>query len=121
MNECLILWQNWNMKSHRLGIPIKTRHNEVAPNQFECAPVYEETNISVDHNQLLMHLMEKVARKHDFQVLLHEKPYKGVNGSGKHNNWSIATDTGMNILSPGKTRQIKFPVFNLYGECIESC
>ncbi len=90
-------------EAHRLGIPIRTRHNEVAPNQFECAPVYEETNISIDHNQLLMHLMEKVARKHDFQVLLHEKPYKGVNGSGKHNNWSIATDTGINLLSPGKT------------------
>jgi len=93
---------------HRLGIPIKTRHNEVAPNQFECAPVYEETNISVDHNQLMMHLMEKVARKHDFQVLLHEKPYKGVNGSGKHNNWSIATDTGINLLSPGKTAASNF-------------
>lgn len=90
-------------ESHRLGIPVKTRHNEVAPNQFECAPVFEETNISVDHNQLIMHLMEKVARRHDFQVLLHEKPYKGVNGSGKHNNWSIATDTGVNILAPGKT------------------
>ena len=95
-------------ESHRLGIPIKTRHNEVAPNQFECAPVYEETNISVDHNQLLMHLMEKVARKHDFQVLLHEKPYKGINGSGKHNNWSIATDTGINLLSPGKTPDANF-------------
>lgn len=95
-------------ESHRLGIPIKTRHNEVAPNQFECAPVYEETNISVDHNQLLMHLMEKIARKHDFQVLLHEKPYKGVNGSGKHNNWSIATDTGVNLLSPGRTAVSNF-------------
>lgn len=95
-------------ESHRLGIPIKTRHNEVAPNQFECAPVYEETNISVDHNQLLMHLMEKVARRHHFQVLLHEKPYKGVNGSGKHNNWSIATDTGINLLSPGKTAASNF-------------
>jgi len=95
-------------ESHRLGIPVKTRHNEVAPNQFECAPVYEETNISVDHNQLLMHLMEKVARRHDFQVLLHEKPYKGVNGSGKHNNWSLATDTGVNLLSPGKTAASNF-------------
>jgi len=99
---------DFEYESHRLGIPIKTRHNEVAPNQFECAPVYEETNISVDHNQLLMHLMEKVARKHDFQVLLHEKPYKGVNGSGKHNNWSIATDTGVNLLSPGKTAASNF-------------
>lgn len=95
-------------ESHRLGIPIKTRHNEVAPNQFECAPVYEETNISVDHNQLLMHLMEKIARKHNYQVLLHEKPYKGINGSGKHNNWSIATDTGVNILAPGKTADSNF-------------
>ena len=95
-------------ESHRLGIPIKTRHNEVAPNQFECAPVYEETNISVDHNQLLMHLMEKIARRHDFQVLLHEKPFKGVNGSGKHNNWSIATNTGVNLLAPGKTSAENF-------------
>ena len=100
--------QDMEYEAHRLGIPVKTRHNEVAPNQFECAPVYEETNISVDHNQLLMHLMEKVARRHDFQVLLHEKPYKGVNGSGKHNNWSIATDTGVNILSPGKTHTSNF-------------
>jgi glutamine synthetase len=95
-------------ESHRLGIPVKTRHNEVAPNQFELAPVFEEANISVDHNQLMMHLMEKIARKHDFQVLLHEKPYKGVNGSGKHNNWSIATDTGINLLSPGKTPASNF-------------
>lgn len=95
-------------EAHRLGIPVKTRHNEVAPNQFELAPVYEEANLSVDHNQLMMHLMEKIARKHDFQVLLHEKPFKGVNGSGKHNNWSIATDTGINLLSPGKTPAANF-------------
>ena len=95
-------------EAHRLGIPVKTRHNEVAPNQFELAPVYEEANISVDHNQLMMHLMEKIARRHDFQVLLHEKPYKGVNGSGKHNNWSIATDTGVNLLSPGRTTSSNF-------------
>lgn len=87
---------------HRLGIPIKTRHNEVAPNQFECAPVFEEANLAVDHNQLLMSTMKKVARRHKFRVLLHEKPYKGVNGSGKHNNWSLMTDTGINLLSPGK-------------------
>jgi glutamine synthetase len=99
---------DFEYEAHRLGIPVKTRHNEVAPNQFECAPVFEETNISVDHNQLLMHLMEKIARKHDFQVLFHEKPYKGVNGSGKHNNWSIATDTGVNLLSPGKTALSNF-------------
>ncbi|MAC95955.1 MAG: glutamine synthetase type III [Flavobacteriales bacterium] len=86
----------------KLGIPVKTRHNEVAPNQFECAPVYEETNLAVDHNQLLMDIMDKVARKHNMRVLLHEKPYANVNGSGKHNNWSLATDTGVNLLSPGK-------------------
>jgi glutamine synthetase len=86
-----------------LGIPVKTRHNEVAPNQFELAPIFEETNLAVDHNCLLMDVMEKVAERHDFKVLLHEKPFKGVNGSGKHNNWSLATDTGVNLLSPSKT------------------
>jgi glutamine synthetase len=86
-----------------LGIPVKTRHNEVAPNQFELAPIFEETNLAVDHNCLLMDVMEKVAERHDFKVLFHEKPFKGVNGSGKHNNWSLATDTGVNLLSPSKT------------------
>ncbi|WP_281323568.1 glutamine synthetase III [Flavobacterium aestivum] len=86
-----------------LGIPVKTRHNEVAPNQFELAPIFEETNLAVDHNCLLMDVMEKVAERHNFKVLFHEKPFKGVNGSGKHNNWSLATDTGVNLLSPSKT------------------
>jgi glutamine synthetase len=86
-----------------LGIPVKTRHNEVAPNQFELAPIFEETNLAVDHNCLLMDVMEKVAERHDLKVLFHEKPFKGVNGSGKHNNWSLATDTGVNLLSPSKT------------------
>ena len=86
-----------------LGIPVKTRHNEVAPNQFELAPIFEETNLAVDHNCLLMDVMQKVAERHDLKVLLHEKPFKGVNGSGKHNNWSLATDTGVNLLSPSKT------------------
>jgi len=86
-----------------LGIPVKTRHNEVAPNQFELAPIFEETNLAVDHNCLLMDVMQKVAERHDFKVLFHEKPFKGVNGSGKHNNWSLATDTGVNLLSPSKT------------------
>lgn len=86
----------------KLGIPVKTRHNEVAPNQFECAPVFEEANLAVDHNQLLMDLMAKIARNHKFRVLLHEKPFKGVNGSGKHNNWSMLTNTKVNLLSPGK-------------------
>ncbi|MEW7280680.1 glutamine synthetase III [Aquimarina sp. 2201CG1-2-11] len=86
-----------------LGIPVKTRHNEVAPNQFELAPIYEETNLAVDHNSLLMDVMEKVGARHKFKVLLHEKPFAGVNGSGKHNNWSLGTNTGVNLLSPGKT------------------
>ena len=86
-----------------LGIPVKTRHNEVAPNQFELAPIYEESNLAVDHNSLLMDLMGKVAARHQFKVLLHEKPFAGVNGSGKHNNWSLSTDTGVNLLAPGKT------------------
>ncbi|MCD7968936.1 MAG: glutamine synthetase III [Alistipes sp.] len=86
-----------------LGIPVKTRHNEVAPNQFELAPVYEEANLANDHNVLLMSTIRKVARRHCFRVLLHEKPFKGINGSGKHNNWSLGTDTGVNLLSPGKT------------------
>ena len=87
----------------KLGIPVKTRHNEVAPNQFELAPVYEEANLANDHNQLLMTIMDKIARRHQFRVLLHEKPFKGINGSGKHNNWSLGTDTGVNLLGPGKT------------------
>ncbi len=88
---------------HILGIPIRTRHNEVAPCQFECAPMFEECNVAVDHNQLLMDVMEKVGKKHKLKVLLHEKPFAGVNGSGKHNNWSMGTDTGKNLLAPGKT------------------
>ena len=86
-----------------LGIPVKTRHNEVAPNQFEIAPLFEEANLAVDHNSLLMDVMEKVAERHNFKVLFHEKPFAGINGSGKHNNWSLATDTGVNLLAPGKT------------------
>ena len=88
-----------------LGIPVKTRHNEVAPNQFELAPIFEECNLAVDHNMLIMSLMRKVARAHGFRVLLHEKPFKGVNGSGKHNNWSLGTDTGVLLMAPGKTEE----------------
>jgi glutamine synthetase len=95
--------RDFEYESHLLGIPVRTRHNEVAPAQFECAPVFEETNLAVDHNLLLMDVMEKVAIRHNFRVLLHEKPYAGVNGSGKHNNWSLATTGGKNLLSPGKT------------------
>jgi glutamine synthetase len=85
----------------KLGIPLKTRHNEVAPGQYECAPMYEEASLAIDHNQLLMDLMDEVARRHGFKVLFHEKPFAGINGSGKHNNWSLITDTGVNLLSPG--------------------
>jgi len=101
----LAFMQEFEYEAHRLGIPVKTRHNEVAPNQFECAPVFEEVNLSIDHNQLMMHLLDQIARHHDFTVLLHEKPFSGVNGSGKHNNWSLATNTRENLLSPGKTRK----------------
>ena len=90
------------IECHKLGIPVKTRHNEVAPNQFELAPIFENANLANDHNQLVMDLMKRIARKHNFAVLLHEKPYNGVNGSGKHNNWSLCTDTGINLFAPGK-------------------
>jgi len=96
------------VESYKLGIPLKTRHNEVAPNQFECAPIYEETNLAVDHNQLLMALMKKIARKHNLRVIFHEKPFKGINGSGKHCNWSLSTNTGINLLAPGKNPKSNF-------------
>jgi glutamine synthetase len=95
--------QDMETEALQLGIPLKTRHNEVAPSQFECAPIYEEINLAIDHNQLLMDLMDRVAKRHHFKVLLHEKPYAGINGSGKHNNWSMITNTSRNLLSPGKT------------------
>ena len=90
------------IECHKLGIPVKTRHNEVAPNQFELAPIFENTNLANDHNQLVMDLMKRIANKHHFAVLFHEKPFSGVNGSGKHNNWSLSTDTGVNLFAPGK-------------------
>jgi len=101
------------IRALELGIPCKTRHNEVAPNQFEAAPIFEETNLAVDHNMLLMSLMKKVARRHGFRVLLHEKPFAGINGSGKHNNWSLSTDTGILLHGPGKTSMdnLRFVVF----------
>jgi glutamine synthetase len=101
--RALVYMRDLEQECMLLGIPVKTRHNEVAPNQFELAPIFEETNLAVDHNCLLMDVMEKVAERHSFKVLFHEKPFKGVNGSGKHNNWSLATDTGVNLLSPSKT------------------
>lgn len=95
--------QDFEQEAYKLGIPLRTRHNEVAPSQFECAPIFEEVNIAVDHNSLLMEVMNRVAKRHQLKVLMHEKPFAGVNGSGKHNNWSLATDTGVNLLAPGKT------------------
>ena len=96
------LMLEYEEEANRLGIPLRTRHNEVAPNQFECAPTFEDANLAVDHNQLLMDVMQRVAAKHNFRVLLHEKPFAGVNGSGKHNNWAMSTDTGVNLLAPGR-------------------
>jgi glutamine synthetase len=95
--------RDFENEAYKLGIPLRTRHNEVAPAQFECAPIFEEVSVAVDHNSLLMDVMERVARRHNLRVLLHEKPFAGINGSGKHNNWSMATDTGVNLLAPGKT------------------
>jgi len=104
---------DFETECYKLGIPLKTRHNEVAPSQYECAPNFEEVNLAIDHNQLLMDVMEKVAQRHGFKVLLHEKPFAGVNGSGKHNNWSLITNTGVNLLAPGKTPEnnIQFLAF----------
>ena len=112
-SRVLEFMKDFEWHAYRLGIPIKTRHNEVAPNQFECAPVFEEANIAVDHNTLLMTLMRRLAQKHKLRVLFHEKPFAGVNGSGKHCNWSLLTNTGVNLLAPGKTpkNNIQFLAF----------
>ena len=112
--------RDFEFESHLLGIPVRTRHNEVAPAQFECAPVFEETNLAVDHNLLLMDVMEKVAMRHNFRVLLHEKPYAGVNGSGKHNNWSLATNTGKNLLSPGKTPKTNLQFLSFFVNTVKA-
>jgi glutamine synthetase len=108
------------IEAFKLGIPLKTRHNEVAPSQFECAPVFEEINLAVDHNQLLMDLMDKVARRHHFKVLLHEKPYAGINGSGKHNNWSLVTNTGKNLLSPGNSPKTNLQFLTFFVNTIRA-
>jgi glutamine synthetase len=102
-NRAMSFMRDLEKECMLLGIPVKTRHNEVAPNQFELAPIYDEANLAVDHNSLLMDVMDKIAGRHNFKVLFHEKPFAGVNGSGKHNNWSLSTDTGINLLGPGKT------------------
>lgn len=112
--------QDFEQEAYKLGIPLRTRHNEVAPGQFECAPIFEEVNIAVDHNSLLMDIMNKVAKRHKLQVLLHEKPFAGVNGSGKHNNWSLATDTGVNLLSPGKTPRTNLMFLTFFVNIIKA-
>lgn len=112
--------RDFEYEAHLLGIPVRTRHNEVAPAQFECAPVFEETNLAVDHNLLLMDVMEKVAIRHNFRVLMHEKPYAGVNGSGKHNNWSLATNTGKNLLSPGKTPKTNLQFLTFFVNTVKA-
>src|ERR1700739_950342 len=112
--------RDYETECYKLGIPLKTRHNEVAPNQYEVAPIFEEVNIAVDHNQLLMDVMEKVSRRHQFRVLFHEKPFAGVNGSGKHNNWSMATDTGKNLLSPGKTPETNLQFLSFFVNVVKA-
>lgn len=112
--------REFEVESLKLGIPVTTRHNEVAPNQFECAPIFEECNLANDHNLLLMDLMEKIARKHDFRVLLHEKPFAGVNGSGKHNNWSLSTNTGVNLLAPGKNPKSNLQFLTFFVNTIKA-
>ncbi|GAB4092418.1 glutamine synthetase III family protein [Flaviaesturariibacter terrae] len=112
--------RDYEQESYKLGIPLRTRHNEVAPAQFECAPIFEEVNIAVDHNTLLMDVMTRVATRHGLRVLLHEKPFAGINGSGKHNNWSMATDTGVNLLAPGKTPKTNLMFLTFFVNTIKA-
>jgi glutamine synthetase len=112
--------RDFEFESYKLGIPLRTRHNEVAPSQFECAPIYEEANIAVDHNTLLMDVMTRVAKRHNLVVLLHEKPFAGINGSGKHNNWSMSTDTGVNLLAPGKTPKTNLMFLTFFVNTIKA-
>lgn len=112
--------RDFEEESYRLGIPLRTRHNEVAPAQFECAPIFEEANLAVDHNTLLMDIMTRVARRHNLVALLHEKPFAGINGSGKHNNWSMSTDTGVNLLAPGKTPKTNLMFLTFFVNVIKA-
>jgi len=112
--------RDFETESYRLGIPLRTRHNEVAPAQFECAPIFEEVSVAVDHNSLLMDIMDRVSRRHKLRVLLHEKPFAGINGSGKHNNWSMATDTGVNLLAPGKTPKTNLMFLTFFVNTIKA-
>jgi len=112
--------RDFETEAYKLGIPLRTRHNEVAPAQFECAPIFEEVSVAVDHNSLLMDIMDRVARRHNLRVLLHEKPFAGINGSGKHNNWSMATDTGVNLLAPGKTPKTNLMFLTFFVNIIKA-
>ncbi len=112
--------RDYENEGYKLGIPLRTRHNEVAPAQFECAPIFEEVSVGVDHNSLLMDVMDRVARRHKLRVLLHEKPFAGINGSGKHNNWSMATDTGVNLLAPGKTPKTNLMFLTFFVNTIKA-
>ena len=112
--------RDFEQESYKLGIPLRTRHNEVAPGQFECAPIFEEANLAVDHNTLLMDVMSRVAKRHHLMVLLHEKPFAGINGSGKHNNWSMSTDTGVNLLAPGKTPKTNLMFLTFFVNTIKA-
>ena len=112
--------RDYETEAYKLGIPLRTRHNEVAPAQFECAPIFEEVNIAVDHNTLLMDVMSRVAKRHGLRVLFHEKPFAGINGSGKHNNWSMATDTGVNLLAPGKTPKTNLMFLTFFVNTIKA-
>lgn len=112
--------RDYETESYKLGIPLRTRHNEVAPSQFECAPIFEEVSVAVDHNTLLMDIMDRVARRHKLRALLHEKPFAGINGSGKHNNWSMATDTGVNLLAPGKTPKTNLMFLTFFVNTIKA-
>jgi glutamine synthetase len=112
--------RDFEAECYKLGIPLRTRHNEVAPAQFECAPIFEEVSVAVDHNSLLMDIMDRVARRHKLRVLLHEKPFAGINGSGKHNNWSMATDTGVNLLAPGKTPKTNLMFLTFFVNTIKA-
>ena len=112
--------RDFENEAYKLGIPLRTRHNEVAPGQYECAPIFEDVSVAVDHNSLLMDVMERVARRHSLRVLLHEKPFAGINGSGKHNNWSMATDTGVNLLAPGKTPKTNLMFLTFFVNTIKA-
>jgi len=112
--------RDYEEECYKLGIPLRTRHNEVAPSQFECAPIFEDVNLAVDHNILMMDVMDRVARRHSLRVLLHEKPFAGINGNGKHNNWSMATDTGVNLLAPGKTPKTNLMFLTFFVNTIKA-